>query len=166
MFSYNDNWLFDKIYQPITDWFIDTHHRGPHWLAAVTAYAYAALAIVEGIFSPSSSPINLTVKVLSVAAAIWCGMQQNARNLANQELQHETMNPLRIEPIVRFLRAIALIMFVFCVSMLIGNPDTSFSFFDPLRNFLLLCLFYFMSCNTRPPKARRQIQEKLATTPV
>ncbi len=166
MFTNIDNWLFDKIYQPITDWCIDTHHRGPHWLAAVTAYTYAILVIVEEIFSPSSSQIDLILGVISIGGAIWCGTQQNARDLANRELQHETMNPLRIEPIAHFFRAVALIMFVFCVGMLIGNPNSGLSFFDPPRNFLLICLFYFMSCNSRPPKARRQVQEKLATTPI
>ena len=162
MFLKIDNWFFDKIFQPISDWFMDTYGRGPHWIAATFAYLYAASILMKQFYFSNHSWFGMFMDALLFLFVLGIAMRND--KMDKNHASSSAMNWRRVDFLFQFLRIIGWPIMALNISDIFrNNIETSEDIFRSFQSLVFLCLLYFESCETRPPKPKQKKQERLVT---
>jgi hypothetical protein len=144
-----DDFFFDKLFQPASDWFCDQTGRTPHWIAVIIAYICGALVMWQALVYPPDSWTSYIfdgIVIFSIGAIVI----QNER--ADRRKGAGFMNPLRQAIPMRLLRVFGFVFMFFSMT----------HFFSPevvvgkeiilmLRIVCFTCVLYFGACETKPP---------------
>ena len=146
-----DNWLFDKIFQPISDWFVDRTGRGTLWLASTCAYLFVAGTIALTILFESTI-FDKFLNALVCLSVLYVCRIYDRREQAWQKRNALTKNPLRALPLTFLVRMVGILVTIFLFSDLFrANNDMNERIFRLITQLAFLCSFYFAACETTPP---------------
>ena len=148
MFLKIDDWLFDKVFQPFSDWFCDRTGRSSFWLAATGAYLLLAGTIVMfTIFDNSfSEKISLSLTCL---VALYFAREFDKRDGVER---NKTMNPRRVFLPFLFYRLSGIGVGLFLLYDLFrADGDMVERITRLCLHIIFLCSFYFSACETKPP---------------
>lgn len=162
MFIKIDDWMFAKVFQPISDWLIARNGKGPHTLAATCGYMFAALILVENIYFPSESWFGMVWDILLILVVLHMAHshdeEEKNNNIASGRL---TLNQYRTSKIFIFIRIIGLpLCFLSLKDFFTDEVDSMEDLLSFATTFVLTCFFYFEACETKPPPPPKR-NEKL-----
>ena len=163
MFLKIDDWLFAKVFQPFSDWFMDHYGRGPFWLAATSAYLIVATAVLLQIFSVVPFTINGLMFLIGIRHILvydWSDKRHTYKRPG-------TANPDRYNLFDRLLRIAFFGMFIVANWLLVKSIviDESIIIYLVLLTQTLgcLCAIYFEACETKPPAPPKKKEAERAT---
>jgi len=157
MFIKIDDWLFDKIFQPISDWSTDRYVRGPHWIAAVLGYFLSA-SCIAAFFIIQGTARGLTYVMLTVFFffTAWDNDETDKELVRSQT---PTLNEGRVSRFALALRMAFLLLILNVIAA--ASIDVFGAFFIVLliQTVLYTCTLYFEACETKPPAPPKEKEE-------
>ena len=166
MFLKIDNWLFDKVFQPVADWFCDRSGRNPFWLAATCMYLYIAGTIIDQIMFKHSWFENTFTGFFCVFLG-YTAFSYDRKSIAPRT-KSGTMNPNRVSGLHFFLRVYcALTLPQEGVPIFIPHLGKSETYYDELtlfRSIMFLLFLYFEACEKKPPAPPKEQERFTAAT--
>lgn len=160
-----DNWLFDKVFQPFSDWFCDQTRRNPFWLAATSMYLFIAGTLTNDVLFTRAWSGKLLDAMLCVYF-IFRAFSYDKKSRAPKKFSL-TLNPLRSDKFHQIVRVFSAIILPFDGFKIFVNDPEKIAAHSHVLNFLLSVSFflflYFEACETKPPAPPKKKEElKLA----
>ncbi len=159
MFLKIDNWLFAILFQPISDWSIDTYKRGPFWIAAVLGYLLSA-SFIAAYFTEAVSfgSTNLVMSALILFVA-W----DNDKKDKEKTKSTPTLNEARVNLPHLTIRIILLILSLNMLVITAVYGLNAFLGLVSVQTAIYTSMVYFEACETKPPAPPKKKEEtKLA----
>jgi hypothetical protein len=165
MFNKIDDFLLDKIFQPISDWFVDHYGRGPMWLAATCGYAYCISAMGIIVYSQNKTSLFNFGLMLLATAKFFESVKLDELDKKTVYNTSRTRNEKRITcKSFRKINLFIAVMFILFTMALAFSPR-KISGDDVFWLLWVLSIFlkeYFESCDSRPPRPIKKLVESLA----
>lgn len=167
MFIKIDNWMFAKVFQPISDWLVTRNGKGPHSLAAICGYLYSSLLVVENIYFPHESWLAIVFDVFVIMIVLDLAYKhEKAEKKISVGNSSTALNQARTNKLFQFFRITGWL--ICSLNVFDFMKDSVDSQEDAIRLGLSLTFtvfIYFDACETKPP-APPERKEKLvpATT--
>lgn len=155
-----DDFLVDRVFQPVGDWVTDHFGYTPFWLAAqviVASLAFNLIAdalhlwadIAAGEASTGWVTFLVVVELIWAAYCHWRSKQSIARDQRARSARDTTMNDKR--PRERVFR----LLWVFLAMTGLALPNLNYEFRYAVRDLggiLFVISIYLDACEARPPK--------------
>jgi hypothetical protein len=143
MFLTIDNWLFDKIFQPFTDWFFERYKQGPMWLACTCGYLICLATLMKILFLPRGLHT-----IIDVCFTIWTFFHFRKLEARNLAVKSGTMNVRRHGYEQRVSRMTIFYLTLFMAVFILQDTSLFFLF---SQCFAFGASLYFGACEEKPP---------------
>ncbi len=148
MFIKIDDWLFDKVFQPIADWFFDRYGKNTFWLAGTVCWFYVFITAVQQVVLPS---VYFSDKLFDGFFAVWMAVWAYRNDQKAKRNRRIHWNAARKNFYHLILRKVTFLGTATCGLILIGVKDFWVIFILFGRAFAYMSIFYLEACNTKPP---------------
>jgi hypothetical protein len=148
-----DNFLFDKVFQPFSEWFQKLVGINNFWLARTCAFLAGMCYVVHYGLSKRFVLMGFINIGLSAYFAL-INIPQLERIVDNFKYSR-TSNPARINILDQILRLLSIILVVFILGLLLFKPFSLPRMFDLGSQFFFFCMMYFLACTPLPPGTSR-----------
>lgn len=164
MFFKIDDWLFEKVFQPFSDWFCDRSGRSPLWLAATSMYLFIAGTIGDQLLF-THSWINMVFSAFVCLFLGFVALSYDRKSVAPESPQG-ALNPHRADAFFVFLRLYLVITLPIDIASTFiehsGEKMTHSHALDLFLSVTFLLFLYFEACETKPPAPPKK-NERLST---
>ena len=153
-----DQFVLDRCFQPITDWWQNQTGLSNFWLAKMCIWA-AGIAMLIDLYFIATEKLLMGIMYVgfSILALGYISLCER-RDKDRSKNSTRTLNPLRDSPYARMIRVtllgISLLFWFEQIKSLLRIIEAQ-SIWGPVMISLVACSFYFDACTPKPPLPRK-----------
>ena len=162
MFNKIDDFLIEKVYQPVSNKTMDNYGKGPMWLSSMSTLVFLLLYVIDRSYFHGGLGIGGGV-IFVALLFMHFGAFNEDKNSSFKNVA--TLNERRVNLIEKIFRAAATLFLLLDIVFSFILKDRIHSTLSISTHLCLQALFYFCACDKLPPAPPKKKEVLISPVP-